>query len=461
MKKVIAFCLYGNLDRYCLGMLENIEIINNKYKDWVIYIYYNDIPEDILIILKSKSNTTLIECQSNGYKWEGMFWRFYPLDLTDIDIFLSRDADSRISDREMNLVNEWIESDKTFHIIRDHPYHYIEILGGTFGVKIKIFREKYVNYKNIDFYKNQYYGRYDKSVEKQPDQIFLKEIIYPFIKDDNLSHICDEILRFSENDILIPKVDNFVGDAILHPTYKIKEGLLHFHQGWTDIMNCLALINYYCRIYDMIYLLIRSEAKELVDFYTKDIPNLKKIYLTKTIIDSICPNEFKSTCEINIKNTENLFIGGFDNRRTDKYKCRFSSNQLFFVEGFYNYEMPYITRINDFIFQRDHELESRIYNDFIKEHGTNYILYHEVIENYDKNIKAINLKSISNLFFDMIMVLEKAIEIHLLDSVWGAFVYQLDAKYRLFKDKKIVLYAKRGYRQMFTEPIKLDNWIIE
>ena len=107
--------------------------------------------------------------------------------------------------------------------------------------------------------------------------------------------------------------------------------------------------------------------------------------------------------------------------------------------------MPYITRINDFIFQRDHELESRIYNDFIKEHGTNYILYHEVIENYDKNIKAINLKSISNLFFDMIMVLEKAIEIHLLDSVWGAFVYQLDAKYRLFKDKKIVLYAKRGY----------------
>ena len=64
------------------------------------------------------------------------------------------------------------------------------------------------------------------------------------------------------------------------------------------------------------------------------------------------------------------------------------------------------------------------------------------------------------IFFDMIKVLENSIEIHLLDSVWGAFVYLLDAKYRLFKNKKIFLYAKRGYKSMFEEPVKLNNWII-
>ena len=64
-----------------------------------------------------------------------MFWRFYPIENKDIDIFLSRDVDSRITEREMKFVNEWINSDKIFHIIRDHPGHRIEILRGTFGIK--------------------------------------------------------------------------------------------------------------------------------------------------------------------------------------------------------------------------------------------------------------------------------------------------------------------------------------
>ena len=133
----------------------------------------------------------------------------------------------------------------------------------------------------------------------------------------------------------------------------------------------------------------------------------------------------------------------------------------FFVTKFYtDYEIPYITRINDFTFNRDRKLEENKYNEFINKYGKKYILYHEVIENYDKNKKIVNLNGISNIFFDMIKVLENAIEIHLLDSVWGALIYQLDAKYKLFKNKKIILYAKRGYHEMFSVPIKLDNWEI-
>ena len=30
-------------------------------------------------------------------------------------------------------------------------------------------------------------------------------------------------------------------------------GILYFHQGWTDIINCLSLINHYCKLYDTIY----------------------------------------------------------------------------------------------------------------------------------------------------------------------------------------------------------------
>ena len=222
MNKIISFCLYGDKDLYCLGLIENINIINEKYNDWKIYVYYNNIPQNILNVLKNSSNTYLFECNHNGYKWEGMFWRFYPIEDENIDYFLSRDADSRINDREMNLVNEWISSNKCFHIIRDYPCHDIEILGGTFGVNVKQFRDISVHheFKKIDFYKDQYYHIYDKNIERWPDQDFLKKLIYPIIKNNNMTHISYDNLRFSSNDILIIPDINFIG-SIKEPTIKI------------------------------------------------------------------------------------------------------------------------------------------------------------------------------------------------------------------------------------------------
>lgn len=63
-----------------------------------------------------------------------------------------------------------------------------------------------------------------------------------------------------------------------------KEGILYFHQGWTDIINCLSLINYNCNIYNKIYLIMRNDAKELIDLYTKNIYNIKILYEEKKIL---------------------------------------------------------------------------------------------------------------------------------------------------------------------------------
>ena len=212
-KKVISFCLYGNLDLYCLGLIENIDLINEKYKDWTIYVYYANITEKILNILKNKKNTYLFECKHNGYNWEGMFWRFYPIQNKDIDIFISRDADSRITEREMEFVNEWINSDKIFHIIRDHPHPRIEILGGTFGTKVKDFNKNY-NLKNIDYYKEIFYDRFSKNLDKQPDQKFLQTYIWPLIKNNNMAHIALEQLRYKPEDIITGLVGNYIGKPI-------------------------------------------------------------------------------------------------------------------------------------------------------------------------------------------------------------------------------------------------------
>ena len=241
-------------------------------------------------------------------------------------------------------------------------------------------------------------------------------------------------------------------------------GILYFHQGWTDIINCLALINYYRNLYDKIYLIIRNDSYELINFYTKDITNIQILYEEKQNIDDngiqFVINKYNN---INLNNVDFLGIGCHDSSRRDQYNNKFRFIDNCFVKGFYlSYDIPYIERINSFNISRDYKLEEEIYNKFINLYGNDYILYHESIENYDTHKKIVNLNKISNIYFDYIKVLENAIEIHLLDSSWAAICYLLDSKYKLFQNKNIpiYLYAKRNYNQMFLDPVKLENWKI-
>ena len=165
-----------------------------------------------------------------------------------------------------------------------------------------------------------------------------------------------------------------------------------------------------------------------------------------------------------------LGIGLHDNYRNDTYDNNFFKYKCYFVKKFYiPYNIPYITRINNFIFTRNLELENQKYNDFVNTHGDKYILIHQdrprniLIEQFidnNNNYKIIDLNNTTEIFFDMIKILENSIEIHLIDSVWGAFIYLLDAKYNLFKNKNIYLYPLRGHTEMFIDPIKLKNWKI-
>ncbi len=50
---------------------------------------------------------------------------------------MSRDADSPITTRESTAVMEWLESDYTFHLMRDHPWHCSHpMLGGLLSKSI-------------------------------------------------------------------------------------------------------------------------------------------------------------------------------------------------------------------------------------------------------------------------------------------------------------------------------------
>ena len=182
MKKIISFSLWGDNPMYTVGAIKNAELALDVYPDWVCRYYVGkSVPIDIITSLVERKNTEVFVMNEQG-DWTGMFWRFYPASDADVNIMISRDTDSRLNLREKAAVDDWLASDKDFHIMRDHPHHATEILGGMWGIRgnrLSNMKQMIHNYTKGDFW--------------QVDQNFLKEQIYPIIK--NYACVHDEFFE--------------------------------------------------------------------------------------------------------------------------------------------------------------------------------------------------------------------------------------------------------------------------
>jgi hypothetical protein len=136
------------------------------------------VPKSTVQSLEKINNVKIIIKSGDLKKCNPEMWRFEPIDNPDVELFISRDTDSRISDREKLAVDEWLKSDKLFHIMRDHPHHTFYILAGMFGSRkipsMPCWKEKISNCK--------------QTKDKGYDQDFLQNYIYPIIKNDAFVH---------------------------------------------------------------------------------------------------------------------------------------------------------------------------------------------------------------------------------------------------------------------------------
>ena len=211
-KKVISFSLWGGDPNYNVGAVENAKLALSFYPEFECWFYTHkqSTPEGTITQLKAFKNTKIIfkdvplgPCNTL-YKYgfyrrlmrkvfskydtldacKPMTWRFEAIDDPDVEIMLSRDTDTRILPREKLAVEEWLSSGKSFHIMRDHPYHCMggmKIPGGMFGTKklkdISSWKERIREYKIKTAPRGYGY-----------DQSFLHNCIYPVIKNDVLIH---------------------------------------------------------------------------------------------------------------------------------------------------------------------------------------------------------------------------------------------------------------------------------
>jgi len=229
MKKLITFSLWGDDPKYCVGAIRNAELAWKVYPGWTCRFY---IPRGVPVTEKkpglfvggelAKTIDVLVGMEDvelvfvdEPADWTGMFWRFYPAGEDDVEAFISRDCDSRLSEREASAVNEWMESPFLMHAMRDHPEHSVPILGGMWGAKKHAIPDMM-----------ELIEKWNKEDRWQTDQEFLRHVIWPQYSHKVMVH--DDWRRFSGMERRFPimrKSDDFVGSIIgpseerLHPEH--------------------------------------------------------------------------------------------------------------------------------------------------------------------------------------------------------------------------------------------------
>lgn len=222
MKKIISFSLWGDNPKYYKGAYENVKLQQKLFPDWICRFYVHvSVPMHLYQPLAAEgAEIELVythiaeepEYSTNGMH-NGWFWRFDVLKDPDVERFIVRDADSRLSQREKNCVIDWTRSKKSFSIIRDNPMHGVPILAGTWGAT-REFAES-IDYDNLleEFIRNNKtnntrYGGYD--------QFFLSTMFYHLIQDDVCIH--DDYHLFNYETVRkIPHIrinNEFIGQPI-------------------------------------------------------------------------------------------------------------------------------------------------------------------------------------------------------------------------------------------------------
>jgi hypothetical protein len=216
--------LYGDNYDYYLPIVEQLAVFNQIQSEGK----FQDITFDIVVIADNSvkkeyfQNTPVRLLDAKLFdrlkNVPPKMWRYYNVFFTQADVYLFRDSDSIINTRELDFINQWLDSPFGSNVFRDSRLHLYPIMGGTFGVR------------NNSLLKLR--GILSSSVTVYPkdkhfyDQIFLAEVVYPLIMGDLL--VFTNFISFKgENTIRTEyRNSNFIGGYFKNNT--LKE---HWHDG--------------------------------------------------------------------------------------------------------------------------------------------------------------------------------------------------------------------------------------
>lgn len=166
-KVYLSYSLFGDKKNYRYGAIENCKRIKEINSDWIPIIYYsNEIDDITLKTLEQHGAELIFGGKRIGY--EALMWRYKPFYDKDNSLIMVRDCDSKITQRECLLIDEWMRSDKPFHLMRDHLHHAELIMAGMFSGHSDYFPRK-INLLSSDYI-------YDRWLDQENLRKLYKEI---------------------------------------------------------------------------------------------------------------------------------------------------------------------------------------------------------------------------------------------------------------------------------------------
>ncbi len=225
---VWSYSLYGtNKEVYYKPMLENIKIAKRAGAKIIISttdVYENDVKTFFALYL---DDIKIIVYSSNNFSDCEVFLRFLSVDTIEADFYFLKDSDSIVTERELAIMNDWINlSVIPYIIIRDNPIHVSPILAGMFGFRRSERDEFVLNCHN-------YLAHSRKTASYGKDQQWLADKIYPLIRDKALVYSSFFYLR-GEKLVRIKKYNepgSFIGaqaEGNINP-YSLQHYFEHFY----------------------------------------------------------------------------------------------------------------------------------------------------------------------------------------------------------------------------------------
>mmetsp|Transcript_12204 Transcript_12204/g.22078 ORF Transcript_12204/g.22078 Transcript_12204/m.22078 type:complete len:312 (-) Transcript_12204:257-1192(-) len=181
----IAYSLYGNREQFWGGAIPNVELAAGYFPDWQVRFYHDTtVPLKILTELRTLPNVKLYD-MTNSSIVNPRAWRFLvAMDPEVTGAYILRDTDSRLTLREAKAVEEWLESNYTFHNMHDHPHHCSHTMqGGMWGGKAIIPEMRCV----LDRCNTTKITTQQK-VDKYDDQTMLAKFVVPIVMKDVMHH---------------------------------------------------------------------------------------------------------------------------------------------------------------------------------------------------------------------------------------------------------------------------------
>ena len=128
--QVIAFSLWGAQAKYLDGAVRNAHLMPDIYPNWQCRFYVDEsVPTVVLEKLRSLGCEIVMQARAR-HAFDGLFWRFLVADDPQVARFVVRDCDALVNIRERAAVDEWCQSGKSFHVMRDFYSHTELILAG-------------------------------------------------------------------------------------------------------------------------------------------------------------------------------------------------------------------------------------------------------------------------------------------------------------------------------------------